>query len=388
MGNQQSKTVLLVTGFLGLSLIWFNLNDADDYPSGSGGIINLGNTCFLNALLQAFSANQSFVTYIQSLNCYVVEDTPDHDFAIVSSLKQAIVTLTAGKSHLKPDDLVSHLTHKFPYFGQQQDSHEVYLVLHDSLTRVRAQPSLRALLTSPEGLDPMLGLMTNTVTCVNCGNKTESLQPFSYLYLDWKPELVSALQAMCDGEVVEYECLKCSISKTNQELQRQLTVSETKESTLFEKEMERTRIRGLMSTIRKAEVMEDSTEAGFLVKSKSVARLTHTVVRLPQVLCVLVKRLVYSTAGYLTKVQNHMDFPMELTQETGLKVVGEEGVKRKYVLTAMIEHSGNALGGHYFTYKKTGEEWMYVSDTAVRPVDVMAVRRGQAYMLFYEKVTN
>jgi len=385
MGNQQSKAVLLVTGFLGLSLIWVNLQDAEDFQGG-GGIINLGNTCFLNALLQAFASSQAFVAYIQSLCCYVVQDTPQHDFAIVQSLKQAVETLRSGKTHLRPEDLVSHLTHKFPYFGQQQDSHEVYLVLHDALTRVRAQPSLRSLLTSPEGVDPMLGLMTNTVTCLHCSNQTESLQPFSYLYLDWKPDLSSALQAMCDGETVEYECLKCSVARTTQELQRQLSVSEEKAGSLFEKETERSRIHSLMASMSRAAATEDSSEAGFLVRSKYVAQLTHTVVRLPQVLCILVKRLIYSSAGYLTKVQNHLTFPIELTTDSGLQALGISNDREKYELSALIEHSGTALGGHYFTYKRTAEDWLYVSDTAVHKVDIRAVQRGQAYMLFYEKV--
>lgn len=388
MGNQQSKAILLVTGFLGLSLIWVNLNDAEDNPEGGGGIINLGNTCFLNALLQAFASSQAFVSYIQSLCCYVVQDTPQHDFAIVQCLKQAVETLRNGKSHLRPEDLVSHLTHKFPYFGQQQDSHEVYLVLHDALTRVRAQPSLRSLLSSADGVDPMLGLMTNIVTCLHCSNQTESLQPFSYLYLDWKPDLSMALKAMCDGETVEYECLKCSVTRTTHELQRQLSVSEDRSVSLFEKETERSRIHSLMASIKRAAAADDSSEAGFLVKSKYMAQLTHTVVRLPQVLCVLVKRLVYSSAGYLTKVQNHLNFPLELSKDTGLQALGISNDRDKYELSALIEHSGNALGGHYFTYKRTGEDWLYVSDTAVRKVDIRAVQRGQAYMLFYEKVGN
>ena len=57
-----------------------------------------------------------------------------------------------------------------------------------------------------------------------------------------------------------------------------------------------------------------------------------------------------------------------------------------YRLQAIIEHRGDAFGGHYVCYRRdpSNGRWLYISDDTVRSCDWSDVRRCQAYMLFYE----
>ncbi|XP_064619927.1 ubiquitin carboxyl-terminal hydrolase 30-like [Lineus longissimus] len=66
----------------------------------------------------------------------------------------------------------------------------------------------------------------------------------------------------------------------------------------------------------------------------------------------------------------------------------------KYKLTAVLVHHGDALSGHFVTYRRAlpplgqnfSDRWLYTSDTEVHKVRLSEVLDSNAYMLFYEKV--
>ena len=63
------------------------------------------------------------------------------------------------------------------------------------------------------------------------------------------------------------------------------------------------------------------------------------------------------------------------------------GGKMLYRLQSIIEHRGNAHGGHYVCYRRDrAGEWFRISDSNVTPISWQEVRKSQAYMLFYEAV--
>lgn len=58
-----------------------------------------------------------------------------------------------------------------------------------------------------------------------------------------------------------------------------------------------------------------------------------------------------------------------------------------YRLASIIEHRGNAHGGHYICYRRFGSSWFRISDKNVSPVPWNHVRGAcEAYMLFYEAI--
>ncbi len=60
-----------------------------------------------------------------------------------------------------------------------------------------------------------------------------------------------------------------------------------------------------------------------------------------------------------------------------------------FSLRAVSEHIGDAIGGHFVTYRRPpildSKLWVYCSDTDVRCVDWSTVQHANAYMLVYDR---
>ena len=57
-----------------------------------------------------------------------------------------------------------------------------------------------------------------------------------------------------------------------------------------------------------------------------------------------------------------------------------------YKLMSVVEHLGNAFGGHYQTFRRVDPEqndWVLISDESISARSWNDVRSCQAYMLFY-----
>ncbi|CAL4193018.1 unnamed protein product, partial [Meganyctiphanes norvegica] len=65
-----------------------------------------------------------------------------------------------------------------------------------------------------------------------------------------------------------------------------------------------------------------------------------------------------------------------------------------YRLKAVIVHVGDIFCGHFVTYRRgpigtrARNRWFYTSDILIRETTLAEVLKANAYMLFYEKVTN
>jgi len=59
-----------------------------------------------------------------------------------------------------------------------------------------------------------------------------------------------------------------------------------------------------------------------------------------------------------------------------------------YALKALVEHQGSADSGHFVTYRRFCDRWIYTSDMNVRQVSPSEVLARSPYMLFYEKVKS
>jgi len=152
-------------------------------------------------------------------------------------------------------------------------------------------------------------------------------------------------------------------------------------------------------------------------------------IRPPKVLCIHLQRRHYDMAcDRMVKVMKYVDFPEVLdvssycafrTNSFGQKNMNvsindvNENLKKlsstkneiSYKLMSVIEHKGNAFGGHYQTYRRTRKvdvlgdegmsspkreyqpEWALVSDESVVLRTWSDVRRCRAYMLFYVAIS-
>ena len=124
--------------------------------------------------------------------------------------------------------------------------------------------------------------------------------------------------------------------------------------------------------------------------------------RPPQVLCIHIQRRHYEiSCNRMVKVMRHVHFD-EVLDLGAYCAYGENsfekqrtfsttksrsrGARIPYKLMSVIEHQGNAFGGHYQTYRRVDpnqNDWAVVSDESIAFRTWNDVKRCQAYMLFY-----
>lgn len=104
--------------------------------------------------------------------------------------------------------------------------------------------------------------------------------------------------------------------------------------------------------------------------------------RAPSCLCIHFNRTQWVAGGFLQKNELHVGFAVSLNASKLLKRE-ERSADLRYVLCAVVEHTGGPHSGHYLTYRRCGKKWVCASDATVYAVTMEEVLKAQAYMLFY-----
>ncbi|CAG9792651.1 unnamed protein product [Diatraea saccharalis] len=109
------------------------------------------------------------------------------------------------------------------------------------------------------------------------------------------------------------------------------------------------------------------------------------VVRLPEVLCVHLKRFRHELM-FSAKVAARVSFPLrdlDMSPYTHKECTSKIS---KYELCAVICHSGTAGGGHYTCVARNHRHWHAYDDQCVSALTPHQVANCEAYVLFYKKV--
>ncbi|KAI5055170.1 hypothetical protein GOP47_0030514 [Adiantum capillus-veneris] len=299
------------------------------------GLNNLGNTCFLNSVLQCLTYTPPFTTYFQEglhkSSCRAVAFCAM--CALENHVKQA---LSAPGRVISPNQLVRNLrciSRSF-HMGRQEDAHEYMRYLIEALQKccpldvhAKAPPgSQKNYIQNFFG-----GRLQSQVKCTECGHSSNTYDPFLDLSLDIvKAEsLVKALTRFTAIEILDgdnkYFCSKC--------------------------------------------------------KKKVRAHKQFTIDCAPHVLTVQFKRFS-SSGGFGGKIDKNVLFgrTLDLTPF----VNGKEGGVR-YSLYAVLVHSGwSTHSGHYFCFVRTSADiWHRLDDSRVSQVSEKSVLEQKAYILFY-----
>ncbi|XP_064648474.1 ubiquitin carboxyl-terminal hydrolase 3-like [Lineus longissimus] len=343
----------------------------------TSGLRNLGNTCFMNAVLQSLSNIQHFCGYIKQLPSLesklpkkrptrkMTRESNSEEIMLVEELRKTLVALWQGsKTAISPESLFSVIWKVVPRFRgyQQQDAHEFmrYLLdrLHTELLTLLPYPNLNSPFIGPKGKSTIVtaifgGILQNEVRCLICGIESKKHDPFLDLSLDIPPHFTAKTPKPKEGESLctLQDCLK---SFTD--------VEELEESELY-----------MCSNC----------------KQKQRSTKKFWIRRLPNVLCLHLKRFRWSTY-FRVKVETYVQFPLrglEMTRyvlnnlhETRGNSTGSNG----YDLAAVIVHHGSGAGsGHYTAYATHEGLWYHFNDSTVTVCDEETVVRCKAYILFY-----
>ncbi|XP_072255207.1 ubiquitin carboxyl-terminal hydrolase 8 [Pyxicephalus adspersus] len=327
------------------------------------GLRNLGNTCYMNSILQCLCNTPHLAEYFHK-NYYQADinrsNLLGHKGEVAEEFGIVMKALWTGQyKYISPRDFkvtIGKINDQFAGYSQQ-DSQELLLFLMDGLhedlnkadNRKRHKEENNDHLSDPQAADSawikhkqlnesiivalFQGQFKSTVQCLTCHKKSRTFEAFMYLSLPL-PTSKCSLQ----------ECLK-SFSKE-------------------EKLTDNNRV-----YCSNCKTRRDSTKKIEIWK-------------LPPVLLVHLKRFSYE-GRWKQKLQTYVDFPLEHL-DLSQYVIGPKTFK-KYNLFGVSNHYGGLDGGHYTAYCKNAlkQKWYKFDDHEVSDISVSSVKTSAAYILFY-----
>ncbi|XP_030644243.1 ubl carboxyl-terminal hydrolase 18 [Chanos chanos] len=305
---------------------------------GVTGLMNYGNSCCANALLQSLCATGELADVLDK---WKPSETEDRNNNVPVQLKKVLLAMRSNSSASHRDFLMC-LDHNSIRCCQQHDVDEVFLSI---LNLIQQQ------MTDRDRAEAIRDLFKVTVMgCLTCSDCTYQQTVTSFLL-----------------------SIPLSLREETNSLQS-----------------------CIQSFFKPQELAGSDSCYCERCGKKTPSSQGLRLVSLPPIVCVHLKRF-RNDHGYTRKLYCEVNFPEVINfgdvlnpdQKTG----GSENVDHQYILFAVIVHMGTARFGHYTAYvRPRGEEtWYYTDDSCTRQVRWEDVQksyggiRETAYMLLYRR---
>uniref|UniRef100_H2LXH4 Ubiquitin carboxyl-terminal hydrolase n=1 Tax=Oryzias latipes TaxID=8090 RepID=H2LXH4_ORYLA len=347
---------VLYTSLMGLLLVTDNEKDPLALGSGRVGLRNIGNTCFLNAVVQCLSHTRALRNY-SLLKSYKHEKFSKEDAKLMefSKVLSGLWDVNDGDTVVHPRKFYSIFKDAVPYFsGYQQDAQEFLRFLLDKLhTEINRRPNVRKTGKEPE--QKYARFIAEEAAAM------------------WKKHLErdDSIIVLFSGQLrSSLHCSVCSHYSNTFDVFCDLSLPIPKrEVTLWE-------CLDLFSQEEKLDKENSPMCERCNRHTECTKRLS--IQRFPQVLVILNR---FTTSRWsISKSTVHVSFPI-----TNLDL-GPYGPADPvlYDLYAICNHAGTVNMGHYTACCLDENGWCFYND-CVTALSENQLQTNQAYVLFYQR---
>jgi ubiquitin C-terminal hydrolase len=320
--------------------------------NGKNGLINIGNTCFINSSIQCLNFTNLLTLYI--LN----KDLQDNTIAF--EWRKLLETLWKGNGCIAPNRFI-HYIFKNTYFikGEQNDCSEYIRVFLDNMnTCLSIHRSLQMNLDNITN-ENYIKVYKNSVDNWNRNFKNKS----------------SIISELFYGQTItQIICENCKKITHNFEVFNDIILSIDNDThTIYDclkKNFDPEVLNTTSDNIWKCD------KCNVCSKSKKV----HYIWKIPKILIISFKRYDKD----LKKLHNLINFPLD-----NLNILRYcKGIYNNtpiYNLYSVINHYGDFYGGHYNAFcQHPDTNWYEFDDASVKQIDTKDIITEYSYCLFYK----
>ncbi|KAK4788441.1 hypothetical protein SAY86_019760 [Trapa natans] len=303
------------------------------------GLINCGNSCYVNAVLQCLAFTPPLTAYfLQGLHS---KTCTKKDWCFMCEFESFILKTKEGGSPVSPFRIVSRVENIGSQLsnGREEDAHEFLRYAIDAMGSVCLMES-RLTSGSSEEDTSLIGLtfggyLQSKIRCTKCQGKSEQQERMMDLIVE------------IEGDV-----------GTLEEALHQFTVPETLDG--------------------------DNKYQCSRCGSYEKAKKKFTIVEAPNILTIALKRFQSGKYGNLKKFISYPEFLNLAPYLTGTS--DKSPAYRLYGVIVHLDVMNSSYSGHYICYVKNPQnKWFKIDDSTVTPVDMETVLKVGAYVLLYSR---